>query len=147
MIMTLRNMLIKGLIGLWIVLAVAIIPQPAEAVDIQMTNPYSHTMWAAVVFFDDAVDKWATKGWFKIEPHSTRYLEFSSSTMRDFVYIHAHTSEASWGDSGEDSIRRTVIKEGFRYYDGEKCPAGSNRRQVKFDKWYVENDGVVYWSP
>lgn len=80
--MTLRNMLTKSLIGLWIILAMAVIPQPAEAVNIQMTNPYSQTMWAAVVF-----------------------------------------------------------------YDGETCPAGSNRRQVKFDKWYMENDGVVYWNP
>jgi len=132
--MTLRNMLVKGLIGLWIVLAVAVIPQPAEAVNIQMTNPYSQTMWAAVVLFDDAAGKWATRGWYKVAPHSTRDLVFSSSTNRDFLYIHAYTSEASWGGSGENAITRTVIKEGFRYYDGETCPAGSNRHQVKFDK-------------
>lgn len=145
--MALRNMLIKGLIGLWIVLAVTIIPQQAEAVNVQMSNPYSQTMWAAVVFYDDAAGKWATKGWFKVAPNSSRDLDFSTSTKRDFVYIHAYTSEASWGNSGENSIRRTVIKEAFRYYDGESCPAGSNRRQVSFDKWYVENDGVVYWNP
>ncbi|MGI6093350.1 MAG: DUF1036 domain-containing protein [Veillonellaceae bacterium] len=66
--MTFKNRLIKGLIGLWIVLAVAVIPQPAEAVNIQMTNPYSDTMWAAIVFFEDAADEWVTKGWYKIAP-------------------------------------------------------------------------------
>ncbi len=146
--MTWRNIALKTLLGLWIVLAVSIFPQQqAEAVNVQVKNPYSHTMWTAVVYFEDAAGKWVTRGWYKVEPRSTRTLNFSDSTKRDSVYIHAHTSEASWGGEGENSITRTVIKESFKYYDGQKCPAGNNRRQVKFDRWYMENNGVVYWRP
>ena len=124
-----------------------IVPQPAEAVNVHFENPYSDTLWAAVVYYEDSAGKWITKGWYRVDPYETRNLNFSSSTKRDSVYIYAYTSEASWGGVGENAIKRTVIKEPFKYYDGESCPAGSNRRQVSFDRWYVENDGVVYWSP
>ena len=145
--MTWRNLALKTLLGLWIVLAVSIFPQQAEAVNIELENPYSQTMWTAIVYFEDSSGKWLTRGWYKVEPYSTRSLNFSSSTKREFVYIHAHNSEATWGGEGENAIKRTVIKESFKYYDGQTCPSGSNRRQVQFDKWYMENNGVVYWRP
>ncbi len=141
-----KKSVFKPLLGLLVLVVVAFAPQPAEAINISIENPYSDTMWAAITYYEDSAGKWATRGWYKVAPNSTRNLDFSSSTKRDYVYIHVHTSEADWGDS-EDSIKRTVIKEAFKYYDGESCPAGSNRRQVYLDRWYVENDGVVYWSP
>lgn len=137
----------KFLLGLSLLFLVMMVPQPAEAINIVFENPYPHTLWAAVVYYEDAAGTWATRGWYKVEPHASRNLNFSSSTKRDSVYIHAFTSEASWGGAGENAIRKTVIKEPFKYYDGESCPAGNNRRQVAFDRWYVENDGVVYWRP
>ena len=127
--------------------AIFLLPaNPAEAINISLKNPYPQTLFATVVYFEDASGKWVTQGWYKVDPRSNRTLNFSSSTQRDFVYIHAFTSEATWGGS-QDSIRRTVIKEPFKYYDGEQCPPGNNRRQVQLDRWYVENDGAVYWQP
>lgn len=143
-----KKRVLQTVIGLFIFLAAVVVPQPAEAINIQINNPYSDTLWAALVYFEDASNKWVTRGWYKVKPHSIRNLDFSSSTKRNSVYVHAHTSEASWGGSGErPAIERTVIKEAFKYYEGENCPPGSNRRQVSFDRWYVENDGVVYWNP
>ena len=121
-------------------------PNPAEAINISLKNPYSQNLYAAIVYFEDASGKWVTQGWYKVDPRSTRNLNFSSSSQKDSVYIHAFTSEASWGGS-QDSIRRTVIRESFKYYDGEQCPPGNNRRQVHLDRWFVENDGAVYWQP
>ncbi len=141
-----KKNVLKTLLGLLVLVMVAFVPRSAEAVNIKISNPYSDTMWVALVYFEDSAGKWVTRGWYKVSPNDTRNLNFSSSTKRDYVYIHAHTSEASWGGN-ENSIKRTVIKEAFKYYDGETCPAGSNRRQVYLDRWYAENDGVVYWRP
>ncbi|TWH51851.1 DUF1036 domain-containing protein [Sporomusa sp. KB1] len=142
-----RKSVSKILLGLFILLAVVIVPQRAEAININMENPYSDTIWTAIVYFEDSSNKWVTRGWYKVNPNSTRKLNFSGSTKKNSVYIHAYTSEASWGGYGTDPIKRTVIKESFKYYDGENCPPGSNRRQVSLDRWYVENDGAVYWKP
>ncbi|TWH48318.1 DUF1036 domain-containing protein [Sporomusa sp. KB1] len=140
------NKACKILFGLFILLVVAVAPQPAAAIGISLENPYDQTLWTAIVYFEDSSGKWVTRGWYKVAPNSTRKLDFSSSTKKNSVYIHAHTSEAFWGGS-ENSIKRTVIKETFKYYDGEPCPPGSNRRQVYLDRWYVENNGIVYWRP
>ena len=145
--MTLKKLFAKGLIGLAVILMAASVPQTAEAVNIRMKNPYPHTLWAASVYFEDQAGTWATQGWYRVEPRSYRNINISSATKRSFVYIHAFTSEASWGAGGEGVIARTVIKEPFKYYDGSRCPAGNNRRQVKFSKWHMENDGVVNWTP
>lgn len=142
-----KKSVLSILFGAFILLAAVMVPQPAEAVNINLRNPYSDTLWTAIVYFEDSSNKWVTRGWYRVDPNSTRNLNFSGSTKKNSVYIHAYTREASWGGSGLDPIKRTVIKESFKYYDGEKCPPGSNRRQVSIDRWYVETDGVVYWRP
>lgn len=134
------------LVGLLFAAMFLLSPNPAEAINVNLKNPYTQSLFATIVYFEDASGKWVTQGWYKVDPRSSRTLNFSSSTLRDFVYIHAYTSEATWGGS-EDSIRRTVIRESFKYYDGEQCPPGNNRRVVQLDRWYVENDGAVYWQP
>lgn len=121
-------------------------PQQAEAINVRLENPYSQTLWAAIVYFEDKSNKWVIQGWWGVEPKSTKNLNFSNSTKKNFVYIHAYNSEATWGASGE-SIRRVVIGEVFKYFDKESCPAGKNRREVSFEKWYAENNGAVYWRP
>lgn len=142
-----KKSLSKMVLGLFIMAAVSLSFSPqAEAINVQLKNSSPHKLWAAIVYFEDSANKWVTRGWYAVDPKSTRNLNFSGSTKKNSVYIHAHTSEATWGGSGE-SVKRTVIKEAFKYYDGEKCPAGSNRRQVSFDRWYMENNGAVYWSP
>ncbi|MDL2281123.1 DUF1036 domain-containing protein [Selenomonadales bacterium OttesenSCG-928-I06] len=121
----------------------AISPQTAEAITIQIKNPYSHTLTAAIVYHDSQVQKWFVRGWFKVTPNSTRTINLDESTKQNKVYIHAHTSEASWGSE----MKYIVIKEAFKYEAGKTCPAGTARRQVGFDVWYVENNGFVYWKP
>lgn len=138
--------LLKVLFAFLVLATLLISANPVEAINVRLENPYPHTLFAAIVYYEDSAEKWATQGWYRVDPRSSRMLNFSSSTQRNFVYIHAYTSEASWGGS-QDSIRRTVIKESFKYYDGQSCPPGNNRRQVNFDRWYVENDGAVYWRP
>jgi uncharacterized membrane protein len=145
-VLFLKNSIRGLLFGLLCSLEVLLPTTPAEAINISLKNPYSQNLYATVVYFEDASGKWVTQGWYRVDPRSSRNLNFSSSTQRDFVYIHAYNSEASWGGS-QDSIRRTVIRESFKYYDGEQCPPGNNRRQVQLDRWYTENDGAVYWQP
>ncbi len=115
----------------------------AEAIDIQIKNPYNKQLEVAVVLFKDADRKWYVQGWYSVSPNSTRVLSFNNSTRMNKVYIHAYNSEASWGSQK----RYTVIKEVFKYVAGQTCPSGSNRRQVGFDERYAENNGRVYWQP
>ena len=118
-------------------------PQDAEAITIRVKNPYSHQLSVALVYYEDSSSRWVVSGWYNVTPNSTRDLNFNNSTKMQTVYIHAHTSEASWGSE----MKYTVIKESFKYFAGEPCPTGNARRQVGFDKWYVENSGYVYWNP
>ena len=145
-VLSMKRQIGNLLLGLLFAAMFLLWPTPVEAININLKNPYSQNLYAAIVYFDDASGKWVTQGWYKADPYSTRSLNFSSSTQRNSVYIHAYNSEASWG-GGQDSIRKTVIKEAFRYYDDEQCPPGNNRRQVQFERWFVENDGAVYWKP
>ena len=116
-----KKSVLSILFGAFILLAAVMVPQPAEAVNINLRNPYSDTLWTAIVYFEDSSNKWVTRGWYRVDPNSTRNLNFSGSTKKNSVYIHAYTREASWGGSGLDPIKRTVIKESFKYYDGENA--------------------------
>jgi len=142
-----KKSIIKSLFGLFILLTIAVAPRPADAMGINIENPYPHTLHATIVYFEDSSGKWVTRGWYNVKPNSTRKFDFSGSTKKDHVYIYAYTSEASWGDNGNRTITRTVIKEAFKYYDGQSCPEGSNRRNVSLAQCYMENDGIVYWRP
>ena len=137
----------KILFGLLVVAMFIVSPNPAEAINVKLKNPYPHTLNVAIVYYEDAARNWVAKGWFNVKPRSTRTLRFDDSTKKETIYIHAHNREASWGGGNKGSITRTVINEAFKFYDGERCPAGNNRRKISFDRWYTENDGVVYWRP
>ena len=101
------------MVGLLFAALFLLTSNPAEAINVSLKNPYTQNLFATTVYFENASGKWATQGWYKVDPRSTRNLNFSSSTQRDYVYIHAYTSEASWGGS-RDSIRRVVIRESFK---------------------------------
>ena len=61
--------------------------------------------------------------------------------------MYVKTSEASWSGEGiPSSVVRKVISEAFKYYDGQVCPDGANRREVFFAKYELE-DGFMYWAP
>ena len=72
----------KSLLGLCLLFLVMMVPQPAEAINISLKNPYPQTLFATVVYFEDASGKWVTQGWYKVDPRSSRNLNFSSSTQR-----------------------------------------------------------------
>ena len=147
--MTQRLNLLKLLCSFFLVVALGILvtPKEAAAISIKVNNPHSQQMSVAVVYFEDASNQWLVRGWYTVSPNSVRTLEFNSSTKMKNVWIHAHTSEASWGGGTQNSKNYTVIKEAFKYVAGQTCPTGTNRRQVGFDRWAVNNYGVVNFNP
>jgi len=82
-----------------------------------------------------------------LNPLSTRRINMPSSTTENHIYLHAETSEAVRGGAGTpSSIVCTVNGNAYKYYDGQVCPAGPNRRQEFFAKYELE-DGFLYWLP
>ena len=126
-----------------LILVSLIVPQPTEAINVQVTNKYSDSLNVALVYFEDASNRWIVTGWFPVDPYSTRDLNFNNSTRMNSVYIHAYTSEATWGTER----KYTVISDIFKYFAGEHCPDGIGKRQVGFDRYYMENNGYVYFRP
>ena len=129
------------LFGLFVAFALCLTaPGKADAQNIIVTNSHSHRMVLAVVA-KPVNRSWIVKGWWTINPHSTRELVFNNiSAGSDKIYIHAHTSEASWGTEK----RYTVIKSSFEYPAGQRCPNGDGRRQVGFDCYYFDQAGYLY---
>lgn len=122
-------------------------PKESEAIAVKIRNPYSQNMTVAVVYFDDSTQQWIVRGWYNVEPKTNKTLNFANAISKDAVWIHAHTSEANWGGSGDTPRHYIVTKEAFKYVAGQAAPAGTNRRKVGFDKWYVDNYGVVNFRP
>jgi uncharacterized membrane protein len=142
-----KRKIFQVVLGLFIMMgAFTLFAPQAEAITINIQNPYQQKMSVAIVYFEDSTNKWVVRGWYSVEPRQTRALNFSGSTKRDSVWIHANTSEATFGGSGIDPKRYTVTREAFKYFAGEPAPNGTNRRQVGFDRWYAQN-GAVYWKP
>lgn len=123
------------------------IPKSSEAVSVKLHNPYSQKLTVAIVYFDDQAQQWIVRGWYNVAPQDSRTLNFPNAVSKDSVWIHAHTSEASWGGSGDTPRKYIVVGEAFKYVVGQTPPAGTNRRLVGFDRWYVDNYGVVNFNP
>ncbi len=115
----------------------------AEAFTLQVTNPYRQTLTVALFYIENSTNRWFVQGWYNVSPNSTRTLNFNNSTRGKTIWIHAYTSEASWGSEK----KYTVIVKAFKYFAGETAPNGEGRRQVGFDKYYIENNGYVYYNP
>ncbi len=139
----------KLLNGLLLVLTIwiAFPAQAALAYTMDIQNPYSDKMSVAIIDYEDAAGTWRTQGWFTVNPLSTRRIVRSDSTAGKYVYLYVKTSEAAWTGAGvPSSVARTVTSNAFKYYQGESCPPGPNRRQEIFAKYQLE-DGFLYWSP
>ena len=132
---------------LLLMLTVCAMPRSAEAITIRVQNRYDQKMWVSFVLYNDAQKIWEVRGWWEVTPKSTRDLDFNSSTKSSKVWIHAYTSEASWGGSGEEARRYTVISEVFRYQAGKTAPQGKGRRQVGFTRYIAGNNGIVVYRP
>jgi len=143
----------KGVYGkllrwlLLVMIVLSALPSQALAYTMDIRNPYTDKMTVALIDFEDQAGTWRCHGWYEVNPLSTRRLNMPSSTAKNHIYLYARTSEAAWGGEGiPSSVVRTVTNNVFKYYDGQACPAGPNRRQEFFAKYDLE-DGFLYWSP
>ena len=116
-------------------------PEQAEAVQVKINNHLGKTLTVAVVHFDESLNAWVCQGWWNVAGGSFRSLNFPKHA-RSSVYVHMYNSDYSWGD---DKVW-TVRHEPFRYVIGKGCPAGTNRRQVAFDRYEIGQDGTVHIS-
>ena len=145
--MTIGTKLVKKCLAGLLLAALLILPSQALAYNMDIRNPYSDKMFAAVIDYDDQIGTWRCHGWFEIKPFTARRIFMPSSTDKNAIYLYVKTSEASWGGEGiPSSVVRTVISQEFKYYDGQPCPPGSGRQEVFFARYELE-DGFLYWSP
>jgi uncharacterized membrane protein len=115
----------------------------AFALEVRVRNDFDTKMTVAIVYCEAKAQNWRTIGWYSVEPHSEKKLNFQA--LKTDVYIYAQLAGLSmtWGNG---DITRTVTGNAFSYYDGEECPAGNNRRDVKFTKYTAKN-GIVDFRP
>lgn len=123
------------------------LPSFAQAYTLDIQNPYSSNMSVALIDFEDNAQKWRCHGWFTVPANTTKRISIPSATTKKNIYMYVKTSEASWSGEGiPSSVVRKVISGAFKYYDGQVCPDGANRREVFFAKYELE-DGFMYWAP
>lgn len=128
-------------------LGIVSLPQLSEAITVKLNNRYPQRMNVALVYFDDSVSQWIVRGWYNVDAGKTRIINLGNAISNNAVWIHAHTSEASWGGSGDTPRKYIVTGDAFKYVAGQAAPNGPNRRAVGFDKWYADNYGVVNFRP
>lgn len=125
----------------------AAVPNQALAYTLHVTNNYSHKLWVASLEWSDSAGDWRTHGWWGVDPHSVRHIDFDDSSAKKNVYLYSYTSEASFGGEGYPrSVSRIVINDRFNYLGPDACPAGKNRRKVYFANYEI-NDGHVEYTP
>ena len=117
------------------------IPVRAAALELRIRNDFDKKMSVAVVYFDAQPQKWRTRGWFNAEPRSERKVTLNASKTDIYVYAELSGATTAWGNG---SITRTVISNVFSYFDGEMCPSGANRQNVKFTKYTAKNNVVEF---
>ncbi|TWH44957.1 CAP domain-containing protein [Sporomusa sp. KB1] len=135
----------KLVMSLFILAAVSIAALPqAEAVKLTVTNNYDKAKSFSILYHEDSTNKWLCRGWYNVPANTTKEYNFSGSTSPAYAYLY---STVWTGDGEEDAVRRTVINNKFRYYDGESCPAGSNRHTVNFSKFAMCVNGAhLIWG-
>ena len=123
------------------------VPAQALAYTLHVTNNYSDNLFVARLDWSDSAGDWRTKGWYAVEPHSTKHITINDSTAKKNVYLYAKTSEASFGGDGyPKSVSRFVISDAFDYLGANGCPSGRNYRKVYFANYEIE-DGHVNYTP
>jgi uncharacterized protein YkwD/uncharacterized membrane protein len=109
----------------------------AFALELHIYNDFDKEMSVAVVYFDAQNQKWRTQGWFVTNPKSERIVDLRASKMD--IYIYSQLADASM-PRGTGDITKTVIGDDFSFYDGEECPQGRERRNVRFTKYLAKNN-------
>ena len=118
-------------------------PARALALELRIRNDFNNTLSVAVVYYDQYYKRWHTIGWYNAAPRRTRTVSFDTTNNVVYLYAYLSNSNLTWG--GRD-LARTVISEGFSYYDGQNCPNGRNRVNRNFRK-YTARNGVVNFRP
>lgn len=148
--MTVKKLFTRLALGVLLAAAVGLagMAQTAEAITVKLQNPYGEKLSVALVYYDDSARNWFVRGWYLVDPYTTRTVNLNNSTRSEKIWIHAHNQEASWGGDSQYGKRYTVINEAFKYVAGKQsCPNGSGRRQVGFDRWIANNAGFVNYRP
>lgn len=115
----------------------------AEAFDVRFINDFDKKMSVVVAYFDADAQKWRTRGWYLVEPHSTKKVTLKASKTTAYIYAELAGKGTTWGNG---DISRTVINQAFSYFDGQDCPQGSSRRTIKLTK-YTVNNGAIDFKP
>jgi uncharacterized protein YkwD len=115
----------------------------ADALEIRAQNDFDKQLAIAVVYYDDAAASWIARGWYNVEAKKSRTLKFTTSKREIYIYAYLAGGKTTWGNG---DVTRVVVNEAFKYSDAEECPAGANRRGVKFTK-FTAKDGVVNYHP
>ncbi len=116
----------------------------AQAFNLTVVNNYDAKKSFAILYRDDNVGKWLCKGWYNVPAHTEKEYVFPDSTKLKYAYLYSSVDN---GEGQSDAIKRTVIKESFSYYDGEKCPPGSDKKTVLFGKFNMcVNGAKLIWG-
>ena len=115
----------------------------ADALDIHARNDFDKQLEIVVVYYDDDASSWTTRGWYRVEPKQSMILKSDTSKRDVYIYAQLAGGKTTWG---KGDITRVIVSETFTYGDAEECPAGANRRSVKFTK-FTAKDGVVNFRP
>lgn len=134
----------KVLMSLLVITAITLTALPqAEAFKLTITNNYDKAKSFSILYHEDSTNKWLCRGWYTVPAGTSKEYNFSSSSPS-----HAYIYSSVWNGEGEEgAVRRTVISDKFKYYDGETCPQGSNRHQVTFSKFGMCVNGAhLIWG-
>lgn len=137
--------LFKMAVGMFIVAVIFVAAPPqAEAFKLTITNNYDKVKSFSILYYDDAVNKWVCRGWYNAPAGAAKDFNFTDSTSLSYAYIYS----SAWnGDGEENAVRRTIIDDKFKYYDGEQCPQGSKRRTAAFSKFNMCVNGAhLIWG-
>lgn len=125
-------------------LLMASIPSAAFALKLNIQNDFAERLSTAVVYYAESEGAWVARGWYVTEPRQSRTINLPSPESTIYIYsLLSDKGKTAWG---KGDVTRVVTSNSFIYRDGEECPAGPNRRTVKFTKFAAKN-GVLNYRP
>jgi uncharacterized protein YkwD len=129
--------------GLFLCALCVLLPKGADALELRIRNDFGNKLNTVVVYYDDASGAWVTRGWYIVGAKSSKTFNFSTSKSDIYLFSSLDGSTTTWG---KGDVSRVVVAEAFKYSDGQECPAGKNRRSVKFTK-HTANNNIINYKP
>jgi uncharacterized protein YkwD len=111
------------------------------ALELRIRNDFGNKLNTTVVYYDDGSGAWMTRGWYIVSAKSSKTFKFSTSKPDIYLFSSLNGTKTTWG---KGDVTRVVVAEAFKYSDGQECPAGKNRRSVKFTKYTAKNNIINY---